>query len=298
MSWKKKGIIIEPRSDIWWMKSHAMLPTVKFIKNNSFRVFYSGRDDNGVSHIGYSNIEVKGDTIVELSKSQNPVLSPGDRGCFDDNGVTPSCIVGDKFYYIGWNSGTTTYRMSLIMGLAFVNKSLKLERYSRAPLMKRTDREPFGICTAPYVIKDHNIYKMWYVSGEKWITKDLPVYNIKYATSKDGVNWQRDGVISLELKKNETALARPFVIKNDKYYEMYFSYKDPKLGYRIGYAVSKNGIKFERVSNSKNSLSVSANGWDSEMVEYSYIFSHNNIKFMLYNGNEYGKNGIGYAVKV
>lgn len=298
MSWKKKGIIIEPRSDIWWMKSHAMLPTVKFIKNNSFRVFYSGRDDNGVSHIGYSNIEVKGDTIVELSKSQNPVLSPGDRGCFDDNGVTPSCIVGDKFYYIGWNSGTTTYRMSLIMGLAFINKSLKLERYSRAPLMKRTDREPFGICTAPYVIKDHNIYKMWYVSGEKWITKDLPVYNIKYATSKDGVNWQRDGVISLELKKNETALARPFVIKNDKYYEMYFSYKDPKLGYRIGYAVSKNGIKFERVSNSKNSLSVSANGWDSEMVEYSYIFSHNNIKFMLYNGNEYGKNGIGYAVKV
>jgi hypothetical protein len=33
------------------------------------------------------------------------------------------------------------------------------------------------------------------------------------------------------------------------------------------------------------------------MVEYSLVFQHKNITFMLYNGNGYGINGIGYAVK-
>ena len=34
------------------------------------------------------------------------------------------------------------------------------------------------------------------------------------------------------------------------------------------------------------------------MVEYSCVFNHGDYKFMLYNGNDYGKNGIGYAVKI
>ncbi len=298
MSWVKKGLIIEPKNNKWWMRSHAMLPTVFFLKDNLYRIYYSGRDINGISHIGYSDVEIQGDNIMEIMKSNEPVLSPGERGCFDDNGVTPSCIVGDKFYYIGWNSGTTTYRMSLIMGLALVTKDSKLERYSRAPLLPKTDREPFGICTAPFVLKEENNFKMWYVSGEGWINKDLPTYNIKYATSVDGNTWNREGIISLELKDGETALARPCVIKNKNFYEMYFSYKDPSLGYRIGYATSADGIKFQRDLTTDKNLNVSKNGWDSEMVEYSYVFSHNNIKFMLYNGNNYGKNGIGYAVKV
>jgi hypothetical protein len=32
------------------------------------------------------------------------------------------------------------------------------------------------------------------------------------------------------------------------------------------------------------------------MVEYPYVFNHKGKKYMLYNGNSYGKNGFGYAV--
>jgi len=100
--------------------------------------------------------------------------------------------------------------------------------------MQKTNKEQFGICTAPYVIKDENLYKMWYVSGNGWINKDLPEYDIKYATSRDGYTWNRDGIVSLGLEKGETALARPCVFRNGDTYEMYFSYKDPAIGYRIG----------------------------------------------------------------
>ena len=136
---------------------------------------------------------------------------------------------------------------------------------------------------------------MWYVSGEGWINKDLPKYNIKYAYSRDGVNWVREGHIAIQLEQNETALARPNVIKNDNGYEMFFSFKDPNIGYRIGHATSTDGVNWQR--NNSSCLDVSKKGWDSEMVQYSCIFEHNKTRFMLYNGNGYGKTGIGYAIE-
>ena len=136
---------------------------------------------------------------------------------------------------------------------------------------------------------------MWYVSGEGWINKDLPLYNIKYAESNDGINWERNGHVSIELKdEKETALARPCVMKLNGVYHMWFSYKDPEIGYRIGYARSADGFNFERQDH-KAGIDVSDAGWDSDMIEYSYVFRHADHYYMFYNGNGYGEIGAGYA---
>ncbi len=37
-------------------------------------------------------------------------------------------------------------------------------------------------------------------------------------------------------------------------------------------------------------------GMDSEMIEYCFLFKYNLIKYLFYNGNSFGKSGIGYAV--
>jgi hypothetical protein len=293
--WIKKDLIIEPQHNLWWMKTHAMLPTVEHISGDTYRVYFSGRDETNVSHIGYAEVEVADGAMKVLGYNPDPVFSPGERGCFDDNGVTPSCIVGDKLYYIGWNSGTTTYRMSLIMGIA-TESSSGFERTSRAPLLKRTDREPFGICTAPFVLKEETGYKMWYVSGEGWRDRDTPLYNIKVATSLNGLDWTQTGRVAIDLNPGETALARPCVVKDEYGYHMYFSYKVPAVGYRIGYAHSNDGLDWTRGEHLEVDTS-STSRWDNEMVEYSYVFVHKNFTYMLYNGNNYGATGIGYAVQ-
>ena len=46
----------------------------------------------------------------------------------------------------------------------------------------------------------------------------------------------------------------------------------------------------------KVGIDVSESGWDSEMIEYPYVFNHKSKKYMVYNGNGYGINGIGLAV--
>jgi hypothetical protein len=41
---------------------------------------------------------------------------------------------------------------------------------------------------------------------------------------------------------------------------------------------------------------VSLIGWDSEMIEYPFVFDHAGERYMLYNGNGYGKSGFGLAI--
>jgi len=296
MKWIKKGLIVIPQKNLWWMQNYAMVPFAEILKNDICKVYFSGRDKDNRSHIGYALADMNNSFKI-LEYSKEPVLTLGNLGCFDDNGVTPSWIVdhdGKKYlYYIGWNKGSTV-RMGLITGLAISgNDGVTFNRYSKAPILERTDNEPYSILTGPCVLLDKGTWKMWYVSGIGWVNSDLPRYNIKYAESKDGIKWDRKGVVCIDLKTDENALARPCVLKEDGIYKMWYSYKGDN--YRIGYAESKDGIKWERFDKQAG-IDVSKSGHDSEMIEYAFVFSHKNIKYMLYNGNNYGKEGIGLAV--
>ena len=76
---------------------------------------------------------------------------------------------------------------------------------------------------------------------------------------------------------------------------MFYSYKRDGNPYRIGYAESPDGIKWTR-KDEEVEMDVSQSGWDSEMIEYAYVFPYKKRKYMLYNGNGYGLTGAGLAV--
>jgi predicted GH43/DUF377 family glycosyl hydrolase len=304
ISWKKLGLVVEAQSDLWWMQSYGMVPTLDKQSDGSYKIYFSGRDKNNVSHIGWVRVEPDDPTnLIEYSKE--PVLSPGERGCFDDNGVTPASIVRHEnkifLYYIGWNPGHNV-RMHLFGGLAISNdEGETFERYSRAPIIERCKVNPF-LNTAPYVLREGEDWLMYYVSGTEWIHKDLPRYNIQMANSKDGKNWNRQGKVAIDYKDNtEFALARPWVLKDsDGIYKMWFSYKgDVATGstYRMGFATSNDGKSWNRQDQLAN-IGVSESGWDSKMIEYAAVMDHNGKKIMFYNGNNYGYDGIGVAVEV
>ncbi len=298
MKWDKIGLIIKPDRQLWWMRTHAMLPTSEHLEGSIFRVYFSGRNDKNQSHTGFADVDFEDDYRV-LRFSEQPILCPGELGCFDDCGVTPSCIVNTKgkkyLYYIGWKTRSSV-RFGLLPGLAVSEDGGEsFQRVSRAPVLHRSDREPFGIMTAPCVILDANLWRMWYVSCEGWIHADLPTYNIKYAESKDGLSWNQTGIVCVDFKsEKETALARPCVIKEEGLFKMWFSYKTENTAYRMGYAESKDGIKWQR-NDEIVGIDVSETGWDSEMIEYANIVSYKNEKYIFYNGDGYGVGGAGIA---
>lgn len=296
--WEKLGLIIKPEKRLWWMQTHAMVPTVDWLEGSLYRVYFSGRDKENQSYIGYAIVDADNPREV-IEYSAEPVLMPGRLGCFDDSGVTPSSIVnhgGKKYmYYIGWKKRSSV-RMGLQTGLAISEDGGRtFEQFSRAPILGITDKEPYSILTGPYVLIENGLWRMWYVSGVVWVNPDLPRYNIKYAESRDGIHWDRNGTVCIDLKsETENALARPCVIRDGNLYKMWFAYKGED--YRIGYAESLDGVKWHR-KDEQVGIDVSEFGWDSEMIEYAFIFTYNNKKHMLYNGNNYGLDGIGLAIE-
>ncbi len=298
ISWQKRGLLLEPKRELWWMRNYAMVPTVDILSGGAAKIYFSGRDDKNVSHIGYAVVDFSDDQPKILEFSGEPILSPGELGCFDDNGVSPSCVVhaeGKIFlYYIGWNPGSTV-RMHLFGGLAISEDGGKsFQRYSRAPIIEPTKVDPF-LNTGPHVIFDQGVWKMYYVSGVGWVHKDLPRYNIKYGESKDGREWKREGHVCIEFRdSSENALARPYVIREGGIYKMWFAHKGET--YRLGYAESHDGKNWIRDDSFAN-LGPTTNGFDSEMMEYASVFTAGGKKIMIYNGNNYGKDGVAYAVE-
>jgi hypothetical protein len=199
-------------------------------------------------------------------------------------------------YYIGWTLGVTVPFQNSI-GLAVSHDGGRtFTPYSDAPILGRNAHDPFFVAS-PCVMVENGIWRMWYVSCVEWEPgRNGPRhrYHIKYAESADGIRWQRNGVVSIDFKSAaEYAISRPSVLKDDGTYKMWYSYRGES--YRIGYAESKDGIRWERKDDVIN-LTVSEAGWDSEMIEYPFVFDHKSRRYMLYNGNGYGKTGIGLAV--
>jgi predicted GH43/DUF377 family glycosyl hydrolase len=296
--WIKLGLIFAPSGVSAWARSHAALPAIDVV-GDVHRVYFSSRDLSGRSQIGYFDITLETSPTI-LRVSEKPVIAPGPLGAFDDSGVTTSWIVdheGKKYhYYSGWSLGVTV-PFYFYVGLALSEDGGETyERASPAPILERNEIDPY-LTASPCVMVDDGKWRMWYVSGTGWgIKDDRPrhYYHVKYAESDDGVYWNREGVVCIDYQSSEEhAIARPCVIKEAGLYKMWYSYRGNS--YRIGYAESVDGIKWTR-KDSESGIDVSGSGWDSEMIEYAYVFESNGVHYMLYNGNDYGRTGIGLAV--
>ena len=73
---------------------------------------------------------------------------------------------------------------------------------------------------------------------------------------------------------------------------MWYAYRGEH--YRIGYAHSRDGIRWKRRDDLVG-LELSPTGWDSLAQAYPHVFVHEDHLYMIYNGNHYGKEGLGLA---
>jgi hypothetical protein len=295
--WTDRQLIFAPTGQAPWIGTHAALPVVQSV-NDRQRLLLSSRDAQGRSHIGC--VELSLDQPGEiLTIGQRPLLSPGALGTFDDSGVTSSCVVerGDHtyLYYTGWSLGVSV-PFYLNIGLALsVDGGRSFERVSQAPLLGCSAVDPY-LTASPWILVENGTWRMWYVSGTGWSAAPGGArhhYHIKYAESTDGFDWTRRGVVCIDYQSaDEHAFGRPCVLHDAGRYRMWYPYRGER--YRIGYAESDDGIRWQRLDQ-KDGLDVSEAGWDSEMVAYPLVLRHRGRLSMLYNGNGYGRSGVGLA---
>lgn len=299
MKWIKKGRIFEPRGNLDWMVTHAAVPFAERVGEDLYGIYFSGRDRLNRSQPGYIVIDINKPKHV-IHMSDKPVLECGQPGTFDDSGAVLSWVLDredEKYlYYVGWNVSVTVPFRNAIGLATSKDGGCTFAKYSNGPIIDRGIHDPYFLGTSCVLIEG-GTWRMWYLSCVGWELKgDRPkhFYHIKYAESDDGIRWERSGIVCIDFKsKEEYAISRPCVIKEDGVYKMWYSHRG--RSYRIGYAESKDGIGWER-KDDEVGIDVSESGWDSEMIEYPFVFDHKGERYMLYNGNGYGKTGIGLAV--
>lgn len=311
--WKKLGRIFVPQEveNRSWLKSFAQAPAV--LKFDDFiRVYFSCRpnpDENGqyVSYSAYVDFNRKNlFEIINIAKE--PIFKLGARGTFDEFGTYPTSVIrkGNEVmaYYAGWTRcESVPFNVAIGVGISKNNGETFEKIGNGGPILSYSVNEPF-VLSGPKIRQYNDMYYLFYIAGSKWIPnngKPEPVYKIRMAHSKDGLNWIKADKDLIESKLGEDeAQASPDVFFHNGKYHMFFCYRygldfrGKEKGYRIGYASSDDLINWKR-DDSKAGIDVSEEGWDSEMISYPHVFELDGKIYMMYLGNQVGKEGFGLA---
>jgi len=295
MEWERLGHLFVANEQHDWMVSHAANPIAKQLSGNQYRIFFNCRDRNNRSSIACFDWDITQPTQY-ANLSEQPVLSPGEPGHFDDNGVSIGCIlpVNNQFYlyYLGWTLCKHVPFHNTI-GIAVADSiDLNFQRMSPAPIMGRHSVDPITL-SYPCVRYNGDKFSMWYGSHLTWQNKHNTMEHvIKYASSADGISWQRSGQVCIAANDTDYAFSRPCVLQFNNQYHMWYNYRGED--YKIGYAISNDGIHWQRQDEKMNFLPSNAD-WDQASQAYPFVFAHENDLYMLYCGNNYGRTGFGVA---
>jgi hypothetical protein len=306
LPWRKLGCVFQPSGEAGWCRTHAQMPTTIRL-DDRIRVYYSTRDTCNRSSTGFFDVAID-DPLRVIYRHHRPVLSPGPPGTFDDSGAMASCAVACgttiRLYYQGWNVGTTVpFRTAIGVAISH-DGGTSFARHGSGPILECSVHDT-SFVAMPFVLPEPT-WRMWYASCTEWrpVADRLePCYHIRQAVSADGIEWRHgDGVAIDYASPGEQALARPAVLPVEGGFAMWYSrrmisgFRDGgPSAYRMGYATSTDAVRWTR-HDGQAGIDASPAGWDAEMIAYPNIVEVGDRRYLFYNGNGFGRSGIGVAM--
>lgn len=300
MRWRKLGLIFNAEEHLPShpkLHSHAANPLPVHIEGDVYRVFFSARDAQKRASVGAVDIDIARRRISRLYTE--PVFVHGKEGSFYADGISVGNVyaVGKRHFmlFMAWQvAGLPHWRGEI--GRLELRDDLSLALAEPRPFLPLNETDPVSL-SYPFVAKTQQGYAMWYGSTVSWDAGNGEMLHVlRAASSFDGENWLRTGETLPCTLGSAQAFSRPTLVSDEEGDHMWFSYRGaPSRTYRIGYAHRPVGGSWD-MRNEDAGIDVSTRGWDSEMIEYPFVFDHDGCRYMLYNGNGYGRTGFGLAV--
>lgn len=266
------------------------------------QLLFSSRDEGGRSHVLATELTITDSMVEAEPRDLTVVLAPGGLGGFDEDGVMACSViaVGDTWYlyYVGWNRGVTVpFRNAL--GLAVSDDGGVTWRRQGdgpidGPILDRSIHDPAFVASG-CAFASSDGYRMLYTSGVAWEPDEdqmKPHYNLKMAQSPDARAWLPTGQTAIDFASTaEHAITCPTVLDLEDRLVAWFCARGEH--YSIYVAESTDGIEWRRHADPV--LDVGTASWEDQMVCYPRVLRRGKQLIMVYNGNGYGRTGIGYA---
>jgi hypothetical protein len=312
-NWEDHGIIIDLNeinkhnsTNFAWAQGPQVLKFGDF-----YRVYFSSRSLDRellpISNVYYVDFPFGfNNRHGEVTKVK---IEPGVLGGFDQHGIFPfhPYIVEDKYIVAltsGWKRmGNVDIDMSIGQAISLDGRHFARNGYG--PIISAGPNEPFLIGD-PFVMKLSRHYFLFYIFGTKWtkcISRPERTYKIGRMISKNGLDFERinSGEQIIPDTIDDEAQAMPSVVKIQNLYHMFYCYRstfDFRLGgpnsYKLGHAISKD-CKNWKLDHSI--LPSTFPPWSQYMQCYPFATLIDNLVHIFYNGNDFGKQGIGLMTK-
>lgn len=212
---------------------HVYNPMVVYY-DNLYWMWYAGNNGNSWQ-IGLATSK---DGVQWNKHPNNPVLTVGLKGKWDDKHLTAPFVIRDGAVFKMWYRGESTqFPGKGSTGYAESPDGVNWERYSGNPVFTpaASGWDSRSLTISP-IIKRDGKYEGWYGGS------DGSTSQIGYATSLDGINWQRypnNPVLSPTRNGSWDGeqISSPFVLFEASVYKMWYS-GFGSTGWRLGYATS------------------------------------------------------------
>lgn len=298
MYWQKLGRIYEPLPLGEKLATHAANPLAVPLSGHLYRVFFSGRDAAQRSSVGYFDLDLEHHRVV--GHCDGAIFAFGPPGSFYSHGVSIGCSYetdGARYVlFMGWHIPEGGHWFGEIGRLRLAD-DLSLSLDPDRPVLAVGRDDPVSL-SYPWVVREPDgAYRMWYGTTVDWDAGNGEMLHvIREARSDDGLSWSPRSARVPSVLGVAQAFSRPTLrITESGGHQMWFSYRSGTgTAYRIGYAESRDGADWQ-LKLDQAGIDVSGTGWDSEMIEYPFVFSHEGETYMLYNGNGFGRSGVGLA---
>ncbi|MEO1060702.1 MAG: hypothetical protein AAFZ07_04740 [Actinomycetota bacterium] len=305
--WTRLGHVFRPDNSLDWMQDYATTPTALLL-DDRIRVFFSTRGardgaGNFVSQTTFVDVDRIDPTRV-LAVGDRPLIDVGSPGSFDEFGimVAEAVAVGDRtfLYYMGWQR-TTTAPYLVQLGLAVADRDgTAFEKISEGPVLGVHRLDPWGIGNV-CVRSQGERFEMTYTSFLPWTHGDdgwSPRYELRRATSDDGVDWEREDATVLAPTHPREALATPAIWRHGSRQHLWFSARAATAegghgAYRIGHAVADDDGTWIR--DDRGGLGPGAAGWEREATCYPALIEVDGRLLAFYCGDGFGHTGFGVA---
>lgn len=188
ISWTKDTL--NPVLDIGtpgsWDDNHLLIPCVLLI-DSTFHMWYDG-NDGSKERIGHATSP---DGTSWTKDALNPVIDVGSPGSWDDAEVFPTAgsVIFEGTIYHLWYGGVTASTGIYAIGHATSPDGIGWTKDTFNPVMSASssnDWDRHGVIPGT-VLFDGTTYNAWY-SGHGGDFR----YRVGYATSLDGVDWERE----------------------------------------------------------------------------------------------------------
>lgn len=315
LEFRKLGVIFDPAESLGvpdWMNGFAQAPNAVDM-GSLLRVYFCtrGKPDHEnmyISRLGF--VDLDRETLSVKAISQEPCLSLGGLGEFDEFGTYPVSVLKCKKQmlaaYGGWTRcESVPFNISIGMSSSDLF-GMRFQKFGNGPVLAPYLDEPHTI-TSPKLRFFKDLFVMTYTAGHKWILDDRGtpeiIYKLRIAFSDDLIRWRRLGknIISDQLGPDEAQACGDIVFK-DGLYHMFFCFRksldfrsNPENSYRLGYAYSSDLENWIREDKYVAALQPSEFGWDYQMVAYPNVINIDGRWLVFYGGNGNGKTGFGAA---